>query len=435
MTIIFFLYFLAVAIVDLLLLPLLLAVGLARRVLWHEPWRNIGERLALIGNWPANQRQQRVVWFHAPSLGEGLSALPLLASLANAGGKKKSIFFFITCQSPSARGALDTALAQYLPRGQWLLTCHPFDNYWLYAYLWRQLRPRLFLLVESDFLPRRALWLRRYGITAWLINGRLSHKTKNFFTFCYHWGRLIFGGFDVITAQSSAMQKLLTPLSQRSVALLGNLKRVKKHAPPNQQLLSFYRRLIGRRRPLVFSCCHSGEEKVVLDLHRLNPTLRDDFFTIVVPRHPAETRWRGSFTAAANRIGLHQDHLFTVSLFGHLPSLYHLSPLVLLGGSWLKRGGHNPGEALEKGALVIHGPCIDNDQEFYHQARRRNLTHLATDSAAIKKTLDWFYRLPPARRRQLKTAAQHIGKEQGQGIMARYRTLLVPRWKKIMEQP
>ncbi|MDI9313569.1 MAG: glycosyltransferase N-terminal domain-containing protein [Hydrotalea sp.] len=390
-------------VVDVFLLLVWLVVGLTRWLLRAEGTAMIKERF---GFWPHHRTllraigTRKIIWLHAPSLGETRSVLPIISNLEKNHG---DIFFIITCQSPSARLALASFLRDALPKNNFYLTLSPFDNLWLLKNKWRGLRPRFFFLAESDFLPRRALWLAVNRVPAVLLNGRMSKKSFFFFNFImrWTWGRVIFRNLDAIWAQSSTAQNYLSRLSDKNIFYHGNLKLFKTADTPKKNLVAFYKQAIpADKQPLLFSCLHPGEEKMLLDLYKKFPELKKYFFAIIVPRHPTRAVWQKSFHLRAAAVGLTSRDFLLVSSFGHLASLYHLCPLVLLGGSWARRGGHNPKEALDQGCCLLHGPHVGNAVDIYTDTDGRRITFMVDGLDAIYKKIIWFKKLSSAEQQQ-----------------------------------
>ncbi len=359
------------------------------------------------GKASSHVKRKKMVWLHAPSLGETLSVSLLMTELQK-NIFRSDVFFVITCQSPSARQALKSFLVKIFPANNFHLSLSPFDNLWLLNRRWQQLRPDVFFLVESDFLPRRALWLAVHKIPSFLLNGRISRKSFLFFHLFYFWRKIIFSNFALLWAQSARAQYYLSQLAGKPVFYHGNLKLFKQTEDPDKEMINFYKKTIPQEKyPLLFACLHPGEEKIMLKLYKKFPELKKYFFTIIVPRHPARHVWTTSFKARTQENKLTKQDFLQVSAFGHLTSLYSLCPLVLLGGSWVRRGGHNPKEALDQGGFVLHGKHVNNAYDIYHDTDKRGLTWRAHDINAIYKKIIWFRKLTPSQRQDIARKAKN----------------------------
>ena len=109
------------------------------------------------------------IWVHAVSVGEVLSVRPLLAQL-RVEYPKLRVFLStttLTGQQLARRGVPDADGVFYFP----------FD--WTFA-VRRTLsvvKPRLFVMVETELWPNMLRECRRRGIKTVLVNGRLSHRS------------------------------------------------------------------------------------------------------------------------------------------------------------------------------------------------------------------------------------------------------------------
>ena len=66
-----------------------------------------------------------------------------------------------------------------------------------------------------------------------------------------------------------------------------------------------------------------------------------------------------------NKKKLDNIDIYLVDTFGESKKFYKFATTVFLGGSIIKRGGHNPLEPARFGAKILHGPNIDNFRDVY----------------------------------------------------------------------
>jgi len=97
-----------------------------------------------------------------------------------------------------------------------------------------------------------------------------------------------------------------------------------------------------------------------------------DLLTIVVPRHPSgafelEKKWLSRGLSCARRsVGVgpsSETEVYIADTMGELGLFYRVSPLALIGGSFIDHGGQNPIEAVQLGCAVITGPSMFNFAE------------------------------------------------------------------------
>lgn len=110
-----------------------------------------------------------VLWVHAVSLGEVVAVVPLVRELHARYPRFRIIVSTVT---ETGREAVEQRLSGVAEH------CYaPLDFSWVVTRMVDQLRPSLFLFVETELWPNllRALALRHVG--AVLVNGRLSSRS------------------------------------------------------------------------------------------------------------------------------------------------------------------------------------------------------------------------------------------------------------------
>ena len=95
--------------------------------------------------------------------------------------------------------------------------------------------------------------------------------------------------------------------------------------------------------------------------------------TIIVPRHPQ----RGPAIAASleplfrvsrrskGELPTRDTEIYIADTLGELGVFYRLSPLAVMGGSFVPHGGQNPLEPARLGAAVLSGPHIGNFRDIF----------------------------------------------------------------------
>ena len=126
------------------------------------------------------RKKGKVIWFHAASIGESLSILPLLSKL----NSDKSIDqIILTTGTVTSANILKSKLSkkiihQYIPFDV-SIWCSRFLNFW---------KPNLILWIESDIWPNMLNKIREKDINCLYLNARISpnsfkkwQNAKNFY--------------------------------------------------------------------------------------------------------------------------------------------------------------------------------------------------------------------------------------------------------------
>ena len=305
-----------------------------------------------------------LIWMHGASVGETLSLLPLIGCLRAKGFAVLLTSGTLTSAKLAERRLPPGVIHQFVP-----LDAPKFIRRFLEHW-----RPNLALFSESDLWPNLIIESSSRGIPLILLNARLSERS-------YHRWRHARGSiaallrrFDLCLAQSDLDADRYADLGAPHVQVTGNLK-LDVPAPPVDERKLFAMQASIAGRPLIAAAStHSGEEELLIEVHR---RLRDTFpglITIVAPRHPergpgvADLATIARLPVALRSTGEMPDsdaEIYVADTLGELGLLYRLAPMVFMGGSLVRHGGQNPIEAAKLGAAIVHGPHVWNFQEIY----------------------------------------------------------------------
>jgi 3-deoxy-D-manno-octulosonic-acid transferase len=363
-----------------------------------EDWSRLHERY---GQERLPRPHGRLIWLHGASVGEALSALPLLERLLAA---DPGLNILVT----SGTVASARLLAQRLPADRALHRYAPLDlpqavdrflNHW---------HPDAALWMESELWPNLLAALRQRKIAAALINARMSAASAR----RWHHAPLLFAAMtealSLILAQSKADAMRWQELAgQRRIDLLGNLKASAAPLPAAPESLDAWQRAIGQRFVWAFASAHPGEEVVACAAHRALRRQRPDALLLFAPRHPQRSpAMQRTFEKAALTcvrrsqcpVPHADDAVFIIDTMGELGLVYRTARLAVLGGSFVQRGGHNPLEPAMLGCPPLYGSDMRNFSDIaaafdaYGDLSPRQadatalsdtLIHLACDEAAL----------------------------------------------------
>ncbi|KAL6568962.1 hypothetical protein OROGR_000687 [Orobanche gracilis] len=112
---------------------------------------------------------------------------------------------------------------------------------------------------------------------------------------------------------------------------------------------------------------HTGEEEIILGVHDVLMQLQPNIMTIIVPRHPQHGREIAKkLEKEGQSVVLRSQHeklkpgrnIFVVDTLGELRNLYALTPIAVIGGSFLPGlSGHNISEAQKLLQLAVLFCC------------------------------------------------------------------------------
>jgi len=360
-------------------------------------WR---ERLGESG---AQRPDGPLVWFHGVSVGESLSALPVLEAIRKA---RPDIRLLITSATTTAADIL----ARRLPEGV-IHQFAPIDTPQAVRAFLDRWRPDLAVFIESDIWPVLLGELGERHVPHVLLSARITEKTaKGWQRFRASMTKLL-SGYSLISAQDSASEARLQAMGV-TTSPRANLKTLGAALPVDAEKRHELKAMIGGRFVWLAASTHPGEDELVAAA--LKPGLMGGDLLVLAPRHPVRA---GLLRAAIEAMGLRvaqrsRDEPVTESVqvyladtLGELGTLFSLSGLVIMGGSFSEGiGGHNPLEAARSGRCVITGPDIANWQSIYHE--------LAHEQAVFITTPETL----PGRLRQLRHHPEQVHEADGRAL-------------------
>ncbi len=333
----------------------------------------------------------RLFWFHAASVGETNSILPLMHELKRRYPALNLLLTTITVTSANIAASRlpEGAIHQFMPLDSPSF-CACFVEHW---------RPDLGLFTELEIWPNLIVEASARRAPLVLVNARMSQRSAK------RWGRLsslskpVFSRFDLVLTQNWRFAKRLTGLGVRNAVVTGNLKYDAPPPPVDAAALRELRRDLGERPAFLAASTHPGEDEIVARAHEMLQSAMPSLLTVIVPRHPergeaisALLAERGLATAVRSRgepirAG---TQVYLADTIGELGLFYSLAPLSFVGGSLVTHGGQNPIEAIKLGSAVLSGPHTFNFAETYSVLQRYEGFQLVAgpdDIAAAVKSL------------------------------------------------
>jgi 3-deoxy-D-manno-octulosonic-acid transferase len=321
--------------------------------------------------------QQRI-WIHALSVGEVLSAHPLVKELRLA---RPSITLIFSASTKTGEELARNVMAKEVD----LFIPFPLDIFSVARKFINLIAADLFVLVETDFWPNFIHTINRKGTPAILVNGRISQKSfarYQRFRFIF---LPMFKIFKFISMQTESDAKKMIDLGVNAdrVKALGNLK-YDAVLPDmvgwdqEQRPTSFYRQQFGispEKVVWIAGSTHPGEEVAILTAYKRLSLLFPDLFLVVAPRDVERGR---EVKEIADKLGLTvrlrtaplQDEefpgapLLILDTMGELSRMYSFCNIAFIGGSLVPDGGHNPLEPAAFAKPILFGPYMDDFTEI-----------------------------------------------------------------------
>ncbi len=351
-----------------LLAPVAVPYWLLRSRAKGQSWRDLAERLGYLGGL-TNQTAADSIWLHAVSVGEVLSAAPVLRRLRE---RFPASPLYVSTSTAAGRKLAEQKLAGPVDA----VFGAPLEFPWCVARVFRALRPRLLIVFETEIWPNYFFQAKRFGAKALLLNGRMSDRSAP------RYGRLrrFFGPVlrqaDAILTQSEADRQrfLAAGASPGKTRVGGNVKYdfALPKAGVADDLAAFFKNA-APGSVVVAGSTREGEEELLARSFRETAAGRRSALFVVAPRHPqrfdeAALTFDGLPVIRRSKLDAapppELPAVLLLDTLGELAGLYPLADVVFIGGSLNGWGGHNVLEPALAKRPVIVGPAMQNFRQI-----------------------------------------------------------------------
>ena len=314
------------------------------------------------------------IWIHAVSVGEVLTARALISDLKRRYPAYR-IFLSTTTlggQQVARRNVQDIDAVFYFP----------FDLTFIIRRTLRLVKPRMFLMMETEIWPNLLRECRKQGVATIMVNGRISARSYP----RYRLGRAFFKrvllDVDRFCMQSEESARRLIDIGAEAsrVSVTGSLKFDSLDMPGaptpgrgRDRVLRYFRISSGRPVIVAGSTMRGEEDAVLMAFRKLKATLANPLL-VLAPRNPerfAEVAQlaRNQAFVTMKRSDLPIDaepraEVVVLDTIGELAQLYQIATAVFVGGSLVDVGGHNILEPAVFGKPIVFGSHMQNFKEI-----------------------------------------------------------------------
>jgi 3-deoxy-D-manno-octulosonic-acid transferase len=371
------------------------------------------------------------IWVHAVSVGEVLSARPLISEL-RASYPKLRLFLStttLTGQQLARRSVPDVDAVFYFPF-DWTITARRTLNV---------VRPRLFVMTETEIWPNLLRECKRRGVRTLMVNGRISYRSFPRYRLVRPFMRRVLADIDRFCVQGEETLRRLIELGADPARIIvtGSLKFDSLESSPipgrgRERVLRFFRVPPGRPVIIAGSTLKGEEEPVIRAFNRVRAS-GVNALLVIAARHPerfdeVERLCRHEGLTVVRRSELPIDaepraDAVVLDTIGELAQLYQIATVVFVGGSLVPAGGHNILEPALYGKPVVFGPHMQNFGEIAETFLTNGAAIQVRTAGELEETMLSLIG-DPVRRARVGAAARALV-ESNRG--ARDRTLVVIR--------
>jgi 3-deoxy-D-manno-octulosonic-acid transferase len=327
--------------------------------------RGIGKRYAA---WAAQARDasRPLLWMHAPSVGEGLMARPVLAAMHEKHPEVQLAYTFFSPSAEEFSRTLDVDFRDYLP----------FDAKADVMTALDALRPRAIVFSKLDVWPELVRQARTRGIRLGLISASLPAESKRRSTMGGLLLREAYASLDAVGAvdEDTAVRLVELGVDPNRVVVTGDTRydQVWQRAQAANRETGLLARLASARPTFIAGSTWPPDEAVLLDgILRARgriPAMR----AIIAPHEVSQDhldpilQWADRQRLRLARVDdpdAGDADIILVDRYGVLGDLYALADLAYVGGGFHAAGLHSTLEPAAYGAPVLFGPRHERSRD------------------------------------------------------------------------
>ena len=245
----------------------------------------------------------------------------------------------------------------------------PWDFFLFVKKFLKDVRPVCILLFETEIWPYLIHESRVFGVEVFLLNGRLSVKSKKNYEMVKPLITNALNNFSKVFVQTSVHAERFRGLGilKDKIMVVGSMKYdIKPNKIQN----------LGNTLPdevILAASTHQEEDEIVIEAFKdLKQEKLFQGHFVLAPRHPERAK---DLQNICSRFGLN-SRLYTdkqsfddvditiINVIGIMDDLFQRSRVTFMGGSLVKRGGHNLIEPAYFGSPILIGPHTFNFEDI-----------------------------------------------------------------------
>ena len=357
------------------------------------------------------------IWLHAVSDCEVLTARALISDLKRRYPHLR-IFLSTTTmggQQVARRNVQDVDAVFYFP----------FDLAFIVRRTLRLVKPRLFIMMETEIWPNLLKECRKLGVATIMVNGRISSRSYPRYRMVRPFFRKVLADVDKFCMQSEESARRLVDIGAdpSRVSVTGSLKFDSLDLPGaatpgrgRDRVLRYFR-IASNRVVIVAGSTMRGEEEPLLQAFRRLKGAGHNPLLVLAPRNPERfgevaqlARNQAFITVRRSDLPIDAEpraDVVVLDTLGELAQLYQLATAVFVGGSLVDYGGHNILEPAIFGKPIVFGPHMQNFKEIAETFLTNGAAVRVESERELEQTMMLLV-ADPVRRARLGAAARAL---------------------------
>lgn len=371
-------------------------------------------------------RYKNTVWVHTVSVGEVMAANSFVRHLKEAFPAHRIVL------STTTKTGQETAKRIF---GKDIPTFYfPLDFQFTVERTLNFINPCIFIVLETEIWPNLIMGLARRDVPIFLVNGRISDKSFRGYRLVRFALRPILKKIDLFCMQTEddAERARLIGSPSGKIKITGNIKydvSHEKRISPRDMDIKMGRFGVASGEPVIIcGSTHKGEEEILVNIYK---DLLKDFNNlrlVIAPRHIDRA---GEICDLCKKLGFETLKISEIRKEGNRPSapvvildtigqltqVYSIGTVVFVGGSLVKRGGHNIIEPACFAKPIVFGPHMSNFRDMAKRFLKSNASIMVDTKGELKTVLEDLLRDESKRRRMGQIALQLV--EENRGAVSR----------------
>jgi len=327
-----------------------------------------------LGIYPDKAEFSSPIWLHAVSVGEAMIMKTFASELRKAYPKTQLVISTVT---PTGN-----KIACDIAEKNDYVTYLPLDFSCVVKKTIDKINPRIFIIAETEIWPNLITYLHYKQIPVAVINGRFSDRSFKGYSLIKFLMKTVLRKVDLFCVQSTRdLQRLLSlGVSPGRIKVTGNMKFDSAITRDSSGNRNASRQSLGLKETellLVAGSTHSAEEDIIFGAYNRLKKEFPELRLLLAPRHPERTpeienlakryninTLRLSSISQNNLKTGQYDTVFLLDIIGQMVFYYSAADIVFVGGSLVRKGGHNILEPAYLEKPILFGQFMFNFKDI-----------------------------------------------------------------------
>jgi 3-deoxy-D-manno-octulosonic-acid transferase len=360
------------------------------------------------------------IWLHAASVGEIVATSPIVKEIRREMPNSTIMVSVVTTHGYMMAERIITEVDGII--------FFPFDLPYLSYSVVKRIRPRVLLLVETELWPNFLKTARHFKIPVVMVNGRISEKSLNGYTYLLGVLRDMINTVKQFCMQSTIDAQYIIRLGAdpRLVIVTGNTKFDQNYTELSGGEKEELQKEIGllERDPLIVAgSTHKVEEELLFNAFRTVKNSLPKAALIVAPREIQRTpdivelAVKHGFSVSRRTLLKDTDaeayDVVILDTIGELGKFYGLGDVIYVGGTLVTHGGHNILEPAAHGKPILVGPNMFNFKDTYALFSERKACITVYDTQSLAEQMLLLLMNPKLRQEMSREALDIIRENKG----------------------